>query len=84
MSLLHSLLFRVCLLPDERSQRRCSPSSDNFADLNPNFNENFVFQVRRQMVGCWDVGKIEGFERYHAVRRRSNHKIWEVGRLEST
>ena len=37
---------RVCLLPDERSQRRCSPSSDNFADLNPSFNENFVFQVR--------------------------------------
>ena len=39
---------RVCLLPDERSQRRCSPSSDNFADLNPSFNENFVFQVRKQ------------------------------------
>lgn len=39
-------LYRICLLPDERSQRRCSPSSDTFADLNPVFNENFVFQVR--------------------------------------
>jgi len=34
------------LLPDERSQVRCSPSSaDAFADLNPTFNENFVFPV---------------------------------------
>eukprot|EP00094_Tigriopus_californicus_P012895 TCALIF_12468-PA protein Name:"Similar to SYT15 Synaptotagmin-15 (Homo sapiens)" AED:0.03 eAED:0.03 QI:0/0.9/0.81/1/0.9/0.81/11/60/536 len=39
---------KICLLPDERSQRRCSPSGDTFADLNPSFNENFVFQVSPQ------------------------------------
>ena len=46
------LSSRICLLPDERSQRRCSPSAaDAFADLNPAFNETFVFQVSLTETG---------------------------------
>ena len=37
--------FRICLLPDERSERKCTQQGDSFAELNPNFSENVVFQV---------------------------------------
>ena len=37
--------FRVCLLPDERSERKCTQNGDTFAELNPSFCENCVFQV---------------------------------------
>ena len=36
---------RVCLLPDERSERKCTQNGDTFAELNPSFCENCVFQV---------------------------------------
>ena len=40
------ICFRICLLPDERSERKCTQHADTFAELNPSFSENIVFQVR--------------------------------------
>lgn len=37
--------IKICLLPDERSERKCTQQGDAFAELNPTFYENFVFQV---------------------------------------
>lgn len=37
--------IKICLLPDERSERKCTQQGDSFAELNPNFSENVVFQV---------------------------------------
>jgi len=37
--------IKICLLPDERSERKCTQHADTFAELNPSFSENIVFQV---------------------------------------
>ena len=43
------ICFRICLLPDERSERKCTQHADTFAELNPSFSENIVFQVRQNL-----------------------------------
>ena len=36
--------FRICLLPDERSERKMTPKNeDTFADLNPEFYDSVIF-----------------------------------------
>lgn len=42
--------LKVCLLPDERSERKCTQNGDTFAELNPSFCENCVFQVSPQSL----------------------------------
>jgi hypothetical protein len=41
--------LRICLLPDERSERKMTPKNeDTFADLNPEFYDSVIFPVSRQ------------------------------------
>ena len=37
-------------MPDERSERKCTQTGDTFAELNPSFCENCVFQVSKKRV----------------------------------
>lgn len=37
--------IKVCLLPDERSERKVTQNGDGFAELNPTFFDSIVFQA---------------------------------------
>jgi len=46
--MIYKTYISVCLIPDERSERRAYQSSNTFSDHNPIFNECFFFQVSPQ------------------------------------
>ena len=50
------LSCRICLMPDERSERKMTPRNDDiFADLNPEFFDSVVFPVKKLISDGFDL-----------------------------